>query len=69
MTTAKMIEYRITRQLLQQRERVGSPQGEHPWLERFIAVLAVTAGLLVVGSFSEEMLWAGLAVATLVTLR
>jgi len=69
MTTAKMIEHRITRQLLQRRAEVSEPQASHFWVERLIAVLAVTAGLSVVGSYAEEVLWAGLAIATLITLR
>jgi len=72
MTAAKLIEYHITRQLLRRREGLeesGARQGGRYWAERLIAVLAVTAGLSVVGSYSEEMLWAGLAIATLVTLR
>ena len=69
MTTAKLIEYRIIRQFLEQPE-AAIPQGRGRfWAERLIAVLALTAGLAVVGSYFEEVLWAGMAIATLITLR
>ena len=73
MTTARLIEHRITRQLLQRREEVIPPTGYNRnhslWVERLIAVLAVTVGLSIVGSYFEEMLWVLLAVATLAILR
>ena len=37
--------------------------GANPWIDRLIAILAVTAGLLIVGSYLEELLWAILAFA------
>lgn len=43
--------------------------GFHPWADRVIGILAVTAGLLVVGSYHEELLWLVLATATAFTLR
>jgi hypothetical protein len=69
MSTARLIEHRITRQLLQRREAVVPHRGYSLWVERLIAVLAVTAGLSIVGSYFEEMLWILLASATLATLR
>jgi hypothetical protein len=39
------------------------------WADRLIAVLAVTAGLFIIGSYFEELLWAVLAAATVTTLR
>lgn len=82
MTAAKLIEYRITRQLLQRRKAGalrdlqtplkawnGVPVDAQAWADRVIAILAVTAGLLVVGSYVEELLWAALAAATVYTLR
>lgn len=74
MTTAKLIEYRIARQLLLRREtgaeRGGKPQADiQPWADRLIAVLALTAGLLILGSYLEELLWAILAAVTVFTLR
>lgn len=81
MTATRLIEYRITRQLLQRRDH-GATQGcnpqthgpvlpceVQPWADRVIAILAVTAVMLVVGSYVEELLWAALAGATVYTLR
>ncbi len=67
--TAKRIEYRITRELLQRRE--GPVEQEHitPWADRLIAIGAVTVGLLVLGAYVEELLWAAVAAATVFTLR
>jgi hypothetical protein len=69
MTAAKQIEYRITRRLLQRREEVGESTRVSPWAERVIAVLAVTAGLFILGSYLEELLWLVVAGATVFTLR
>ena len=69
MTASKLIEYHITRQLLQRSEKGCEPQGVNPWADRLIAILAVTAGLFVLGSYFEELLWALLAAATVFTLR
>ena len=69
MTDAKCLEYRITRQLLQRRDQAAVHQTLNHWADRLIAVLAVTTGLFIVGSFFEELLWAALAAATVVTLK
>ena len=74
MTAAKLIEYNITRQLVLRREDNGEQQGglkqcSNLWADRLIAILAVTAGLCILGSYLEELLWALLAAATLCTLR
>ena len=69
MTAAKLIEYRITRQLMQRREEGGDQLDSGLWADRLIAILAVTAGLFILGSFLEELLWALLAAATVFTLR
>ena len=75
MTVARRIENQITRQLLQRREEgdgqsypIDNP-GANPLIDRLIAILAVTAGLLIVGSYLEELLWAILAATTAITLR
>ena len=69
MTGTQLIEWEITRRLTG-RGRAGSDQpATGQWAERLIAVLAVTAGLLLVGSLSEELLWAAVGVGTLVSLR
>ena len=66
---AKRIEYRITRELVQRRQ--GAAEQEHitPWADRLIAIGAVTVGLLILGSYAEELLWAAVAAATVFTLR
>jgi hypothetical protein len=69
MTAAKLIEYRITRKLMQRREEGGDQSDSGLWADRLIAILAVTAGLVILGSFLEELLWALLAAATVFTLR
>ena len=69
MTAAKQIEYRITRRLLQRREAVGEHRRANPWADRVIAILAVTAGLFILGSYLEELLWLVVASATVFTLR
>jgi hypothetical protein len=69
MTATKVVEYRIIRQLLQRREESDRPLAFNPWAERLIAILALTAGLFVLGSYLEELLWVVLATALLLTLR
>jgi hypothetical protein len=81
MTAARLIENGITRKLLRRREREAQAgsftpdpqlhwQGDiQPWLERVIAILAVTTGLLFIGSLVEELLWVALAASTVFTLR
>ncbi|MCB1689085.1 MAG: hypothetical protein KDI33_11380 [Halioglobus sp.] len=79
MPAVKLVEHQITRRLLQRREegmkrRDPVHQGVvhadiTPWADRLIAILAVTTGLLVVGSYLEELLWAAVAATTLLTLR
>ena len=69
MTTAKLIEHRITRQLLQRRDQDNEPQVYNLWADRLIAILAATVGLFIMGSYFEELPWVALAVATLFTLK
>lgn len=66
---AKRIEYRITRELVQRREGAAEQERITPWADRLIAVGAVTVGLLILGSYVEELLWAAVAAATVFTLR
>ena len=68
MTTAQAIEYRITRQALQRRSAKAPRAGFDTWPDRLIAVLAVTAGLFVLGSYLQELLWVSLAAGTIITL-
>jgi hypothetical protein len=74
MTAAQRIENQITRQLLRRRQPGAvnlrtTPVDIHPWTDRLIAILAVTAGLVIVGSYLEELLWAVVAATTVFTLR
>jgi hypothetical protein len=68
MTAAKAIEYQITRQLLQRQQGVATGSDFNLWVDRLIAILATTAGLFLLGSYLEELLWAVLAAGTIVTL-
>tara|TARA_R110001592_G_scaffold337300_1_gene623833 strand:+ start:467782 stop:468000 length:219 start_codon:yes stop_codon:yes gene_type:complete len=67
MTSARMIEHRITRDLLQRRDR-GLNTGNRRLAERLIMATAVTAGMLMLGSYAPELLWALLAGAGVLTL-
>jgi hypothetical protein len=69
MTAAKLIEYSITRELLKRSAGASPSRGSSLWADRLIGVLAVTTGLLIMGSFIEELLWALLAAATLFSFR
>ncbi len=68
-TGARAIEHRIARKLLQSRQGCGERQSISPWADRLIAIGAVTVGLLILGSYVEELLWAAVAAATVFTLR
>jgi hypothetical protein len=68
-TAAKRIEYRITRELLRRREGASELERITPWADRLIAIGAVTVGLVILGSYAEELLWAAVAAATVFTLR
>jgi len=67
MTTARSIEHRITRDILQRREREPDTVNG-PLVERLITATAVTAGMLMLGSYAPELLWALLAGAGVLTL-
>jgi hypothetical protein len=67
MTTARCIEHQITRDLLSRRER-GRVTYRGEVAERLISVTAVTAGMLLLGSYAQELLWALLAGAAVLTL-
>jgi len=67
MNTARLIEHRITRDLLQRRDSaVDIANGR--FVERLIIATAVTAGMLMLGSYAPELLWALLAGAGVLTL-
>lgn len=67
MTTARLLEHRITRDLLQRRDSENHT-GNGRWVERLITTTAVTAGMLMLGSYAPELLWAVLAAAGVLTL-
>ena len=64
MSTVRLIEHRITQDLLRRRERAGP----RSMAERLITAAAVTAGLLLLGSYLQELLWALLGGAVVLTL-
>ena len=67
MTTARAIEYRITRQLLRRREECAN-DSVPTVAERLITVAAVAVVLLVLGTCARELLWCLLAGAVVLTL-
>jgi hypothetical protein len=67
MNTARLLEHRITRDLLQRRN-CETASGNGRLVERIITVAAVTAGMLMLGSYAPELLWALLAGAGMLTL-
>lgn len=67
MSTARLIEHRITRELLHRRES-GPSACEHKLAERLISVAAVTAGMLLLGSYAQELLWAFIAGAAVLAM-
>lgn len=73
----KAMEYRIAQNLMEQGAPERQPAREQRqarytptwrWGDRLIAVLAVAASLIVVGSFLEELIWVVLAAGTLFVL-
>lgn len=64
LTSIKALEYRVTQRLQQRPRDTAEPYRAFTWSDRLIAVLSVTVGLVVVGSFLEELVWAVLAAAT-----
>ena len=67
MSTVRLIEHRITQDLLRRRER-AAPGASRSMAERLITAAAVTAGLLLLGSYLQELLWALLGGAIVLTL-
>jgi hypothetical protein len=67
MTTARFIEHRITRNLLRRRQR-EQLSSNGPAAERLITAAAVIVGMLVLGSYLQELLWVLLAGAAVLTL-
>jgi hypothetical protein len=67
MTTTRLIEYHITRALLERRPTAGVARGGR-LAERLITVAAVVAGMLLLGAYARELLGALLAGAAVLTL-
>ena len=67
MTDALSSESRITR-LRRQRRESGRASAPSLPVERLITVTAVTAGMLLLGSYAPELLWVLLAGAAVLTL-
>ena len=61
MTTAKLIEYQITQQLLRRREE-GNASLQHRIVERTIRAAAVVASMVLMASYLQGLLWVVLAV-------
>lgn len=66
MSNARMIESRITRDLLRRRRESAPAAGR--FAERLITTAAVAAGMLLLGSYLQELLWVALAGAAVLTL-
>ncbi|MEH6588108.1 MAG: hypothetical protein V7720_16230 [Halioglobus sp.] len=60
MTSARVIEYRITRDLME-RDVSALAQRSHRFAEHLIAIVAAAVGLLVFGSYLPELVAAGVA--------
>lgn len=60
MTSARVIEYRITRDLME-RDTNSHAQRSHRYAEHLIAIVAAATGLLVFGSYLPELVVAGMA--------
>ncbi len=67
MTAAKLIEYRITQQLLRRRGRVTEPVNTQV-VNRLIKIAAATVAVLLLGSYSPELLWVVVAASTVLVL-
>lgn len=67
MTTARYVEHHIIRDLLRRRARRPAPRRVQ-LAERLITTVAVTAGLLLLGSYAPELLWALVGAAAVLTI-
>jgi len=67
MTAARALEYHIVQQALQRRAAV-EVQDMPPVAERLIAVLAATAGVFLLGSVLQELLWVLMGAGTVLSL-
>ena len=60
MTSARVIEYRITRDLME-RDTHAHTQRSHRYAEQLITIVAAAAGLLLFGSYLPELVAAVVA--------
>ena len=67
MTAAKLVEYRITRELLRQRGRGYEPVTTRV-VNRLIKIVAATVAVVVLGSCMQELLWVAVAASTVLAL-
>lgn len=67
MSEARALEYRIVQQLMQDREKLDV-SGFSRLSERVITAAAVTAGMLLVGSAFQELLWVLLGASAILTI-
>jgi len=61
MTTAKLVEYQITQQLLRRREGSRSSLQDRI-VERTIRAAAIVVSMVLMASYLQELLWVVLAV-------
>ena len=64
MTSARAIEYRITRDLAERAPRQPLAR-RHRLAEQFIAITAIASGLLLFGSYLPELVAAGVAASAI----
>jgi ABC-type bacteriocin/lantibiotic exporter with double-glycine peptidase domain len=67
MTTAKSIEYQITQQLLRRQGGVKEPVNTQV-VHRVIRIAAATVAVVLLGSYSQELLWVVVAASTVLAL-
>lgn len=67
MSSVRFIEQRITSKLIRQRQQTPTTFGSQ-WAERFIIAAAVAAAMVLLGSYLQELLWALMAGAAVLTL-
>ena len=69
MTGTQVVERQIVRRIVGYDAQAATLNDKGQWAERLISILTLTAGLLVVGTVFEELLWVVLGAGTLLTLR
>lgn len=67
MTAAKLIEHRIIRNVIRRRES-GATHQLSGLADQLITAAAITAGLLLLGSYLQELMWVLLGAGVVLTL-